>query len=440
MKDVVALVLAGGRIGGFDVLTQNRAKSALPFGGTYRIIDFCLSSLAHSNIDKVGLIIQYLPASLIEHVGIGQPWDFHGYGRIFKIMPPFVGMGKIEWFKGTADALNKNLNFVYEYEPRDILVLCGDHVYNMDFKPIIEYHRKQNADMTIVGRRGKPEDLSKKYGYFEKDEGGKIKLFHEKPLNPPTDLYSLGIYVFKTEMLLNWLSENNSLPEDAKTNVLAYDIVQKKATAANCYGYEFDGYWNYLEDINVYYLAHLEMLREKNPLKVSTWNVLTNLEDRNLSERTPLYSGKNSKIKRSLIAAGCSIDGIVENSVLSPGVIVEEGAIVSNSIIFHDCVIKKGTILNRVIADKDCFFDENCQIGESAAIPEVEFEKNTKAGEKSFRIIPDQKLTIIGKDVKTGKGIVIKSSCVISPGTDLTLMYGTVFERGKKINQKGVEE
>ena len=433
MKNVVALVLAGGKIGGFDVLTLNRAKGALPFAGLYRLIDFPLSSLSHSGIDKVGLIIQYLPASMIEHVGIGQSWDFQGFGRILKIMPPFVGVGTTEWFKGTADALFRNLNFIFEYLPRDILVLSGEHIYHTDFDPIIQFHREKNAEITIVGRRGKPEELSSKYGYFDMDENKRITYFEEKPLTPTTNLYSLGIYIFKTDSLVRWLRENDSIPDGAKTNILAYDIIAKKALNSLSYGYEIIDYWNYLEDINVYFLAHRDLLRIDNPIDISSWNVLTNLEDRELGARAPFYAGPNSKIRHSLISAGCAIDGTVEWSVLSPGVIVEKGAEVRDSIIFHDCTIKKGARLNRVVSDKDSVFGEGCTIGEPSDVLEVEVDKFEGLLPKTFRRIPDQGLTIIGKNVTIGREITLKKKCVVYPNMDLTLMYGKTFDIGKRM-------
>lgn len=433
MKDVIAMVLAGGKVGGFEVLTENRAKSALPFAGSYRLIDCSLSSLSHSEIERVGLIIQYLPASLIEHVGIGQSWDFHGYGRTLKIMPPFVGLGKIEWFKGTADAIYKNLDFIYEHNPKDVLVLCGDHLYQMDFRPILEFHRKTNAEMTVVGKRGKPEELSNKFGYFNIDENNKITQFIEKPSSPISDLYSVGIYIFKTDVLLKWLAENNSLPENSKTNVLAYDIIQKYILQSKAYSFIVDNYWNYVEDVNVYFLTHLEMLKSNAKLNISSWNILTNLEDRSLGDRTPFYSGDKSQIEHSLISSGCSIKGKVEWSVLSPGVIVEEGAEVRHSIIFHDCVIKKGAKLNRVVSDKDNIFAENCVVGEAADIPEYEIDDMAGTNQLCFRKIPNQKLTIIGKNVKIGSGVKIPNSCVIQPNTDLSNFSGKVFDCGERI-------
>lgn len=434
MKDIVALILAGGKIGGFDVLTDNRAKAALPFAGSYRLIDFALSNLSNSEIEKVGIIIQYLPASLIEHVGIGTAWDFHGYGKILKIMPPFVGMGKIEWFKGTADAVLKNLNFIYEYSPRDVLVVCGDHIYEMDYRPVIDFHRRNDADVTIIGKHGNPEDLSSKYGYFEKDFNNRVTKFFEKPSHPSSNLFSIGIYVFKTEVLIKWLNENNKLPEDQKTNILAADIIQKYAPSAKSFCYEFNDYWNYLEDINVYYTAQMELLKSDNDKKIKLDNILSNMDDRSLCDRVPFFSGKGSSIKRSLIAPGCIVEGNVEWSVFSPGVIVEEGAEVKNSIIFHDCVIKKGAKLNRVVADKDSCFGEKCEIGENSDIPWViAGKKGARDIPESFREVPNQNLTIVGKNVKIGRHVIIKSGCVVHPGSDLTSKEGLTYINGERI-------
>src|SRR5262245_44601373 len=174
MRDVMALVLAGGKMGDYGVLTQNRAKGALTFAGTYRIIDFALSNLVNAQISQIGIIIQYLPASLIEHVGVGQPWDLNGYGRMLKIMPPFVGMEKTIWYKGTADAIFQNLNFVRDAKPEHVVMLSGEHIYHLDYQAVLQSHRDRNADITIVTKELPAERLNRRFGYVVSDDSGRI--------------------------------------------------------------------------------------------------------------------------------------------------------------------------------------------------------------------------------------------------------------------------
>ncbi len=420
MPETVALVLAGGHVEGYGVLTRNRAKAALPFGGHFRIIDFALSNLSNSGITSVGIITHYLPASLIEHVGAGDAWDFHSYGRIVKIMPPFVGVGHTAWFRGTADAIFRNLNFVYDLNPDDVIILSGEHIYQMNYKQALEFHHAHNADLTIVGTRMTPEQLSLRFGYMQVDENSRPTFFAEKPKEFLSDFVSTGIFIFKREVLINRLTEN---AETGPTQNLAYDIIQNMVPDPCTFVYEFDGYWEYLENVNNYYETTMLLMGEDSPVKPAEWEIVTNLEDRGLGYRIPTFIGKSAQIKDSLISPGCRIEGTVIHSVISPGVVVEEGARVEDSIIMHDCHIKKGAVLRRVISDKDVVFENHCVVGgeEAPGIRNPELPESARS------------LAIMGKGAIIGQKVKIGSFSQVYPGIDLGTYSDTRFAPGINI-------
>jgi glucose-1-phosphate adenylyltransferase len=227
MNNTVALVLAGGRIGQYGVLTQNRAKGALTFAGHFRVIDFALSCLRRAQIEQIGIIIQYLPSSLIEHVGVGIPWDLNGYGRSLKIMPPFVGVEKTEWYKGTADALYQNLNFLDDSNPEDVIVMSGEHVVDVDFQDALHAHHDQKADVTFIVKEMPADRCSSRFGYVTTDDADRIERFVEKPATIPSQLVSTGIYIFKAAVLRKLLQQQAGGPDQN----LAKDILEKKVSS-----------------------------------------------------------------------------------------------------------------------------------------------------------------------------------------------------------------
>ena len=420
MSKTVALVLAGGNVGGYGVLTRNRTKAALPFAGHYRIIDFVLSNLSNSGITSIGVITQYLPASLIEHVGGGDAWDLHGSGRMIKIMPPFVGVGQTTWFRGTSDALYRNLNFVYDIDPENVIILSGEHIYHMDYQKAIEFHLSHDARLTIVGKRLPQERLSHRFGFLQKDENDRVLFFKEKPKEYVSDFVSMGIYIFKKEFLIRELSEK---VESGITQNLVFDIVEPLSASPGVYAYEYKGFWEYLENYNDYYSTNMLLLEKDSPIKPVEWEIVTNLEDRDLGIRHPVLIGRSAHIQDSLISPGCKIEGNVVRSVLSPGVSVEEGASVEDSIIMHDCIIKHGVHLSRVIADKDVVCEKNCTVGGGMQ----HCYRNPELPESSLG------LSIIGKGVIVGENIKIESCSQIYPNKDLRSYAGTHFAPGVNI-------
>lgn len=360
MQRAAALVLAGGRIHGYGVLTLNRAKAALPFAGFYRIVDFALSSLSRSGIERVGLICQYLPASLIEHVGDGAPWGLHGFGREVRLMPPFVGVGKIEWFRGTADAIYQNMNFLYDWNPSYVIICSAEHVYSLDFADVVAHHESSGADLTVVEKQLPAGQLSRRFGYVVSDGDGRVIRYVEKPEEPLGNRVSVGIYVFNKDVLIRQLER---LGQGQRCYNLAADIIPAMVDDHRVVRYPFEGYWNYVGTVEDYYRANLSLLADEPEIDFGRWEVLTNLEDRGLARRPSACFAAGADVRNSLISPGCQIEGTVEGSVLSPGVIVERGAVVRDSILMHDVRVEHDAQVSRVITDKDVVFEPGVVAG-----------------------------------------------------------------------------
>ena len=414
MSGTVAIILAGGSIEGFGVLTLNRAKAALPFAGHYRIIDFSLSSLINSGIERIGIIMQYMPSSLIEHIGSGRAWDLIGFERAVKIMPPFVGKGHTDWFNGTADAIYKNINFIEDFAPDNVLIVSGDHIYKEDFTGLIKFHTQRDADLTIVSKKLTSGQFSNRFGYLDVDSRLRVKFFKEKPKRKISDIASVGIYLFKTESLINALIENAAAGTSYN---LTSDVIENLVPGEKIFAHSSDGYWEYLEDIGKYYNVSMEIISSESSFKIEDWEVLTNLEDRYLSYRTPTVIKPGAKVNESLLSPGCAIEGSVHRSILSPGVIVEKGAVVEDSIIMHDCIAKSGAFLKNIVADKDVYFDTECRIDGS--------DKNAPQNEELPKSIKG--LSLIGKGAVIGKNVQIGANCQVYPKVSLELFKGRKF-------------
>jgi glucose-1-phosphate adenylyltransferase len=405
MNNVVAMVLAGGMWSSLGILAERRAKAAIPFGGMYRIIDFVLSNLMNSDIEQVGILAQYRPASLIDHLGVGASWDLFGRTRIVKILPPYKGQDDSDWYKGTADAIYQNLNFIDTYRPDYVLVLAGENVYSMDYREVIRYHQEKQADCTLVCNP-LPAPNPNRFGILSLDPNGRVLAYHEKPETISGDFYSAGIYVFNTEFLRQKLHDDE--PRQDSRHNLADDVIQDMlANQDRFYGYPFDGYWGYCGTIEEYWQANMELLEEPSNIDLEAWNIRTNLDDRNVSGHQPALLLPSARIQQSLISSGCRISGTVERSVLSPGVVVEDGAVVRDSVIFHECVIQKDAVVEQVICDKDVIVEEGSQIGSGDDVrPNEQFPGAYQSG-----------ITIVGKDVHLGKQVKVGKNCLIYPGS-----------------------
>ncbi len=362
MDQVGVLVLAGGRGGDFGALSEHRTKAAFPIAGHYRVIDFVLSNLSHSGIRQVGIIIQYLPASLMDHVSSGQPWDFDMADRQLHFMTPFVGIHETRWFYGTGDAIAKNLNLVSAPEIEDVVILSGEHVYQMNYRELIERHRATDADITFACARIAAEMQHPRFGNVVADANGKVSAFVEKPVNPVSELVSIGIFCFKRNVLLELMS--SCVPKDPKEEFsLARHVLQAQASNLNTQAWVFDKPWHYLADLREYFNFHMDLAAGEIDLFQKSFDVMTSFSDRHLGFRPPAFFAPQSQVEMALVSPGCCIEGSIYRSVLSPGVHIGEGAVVRNSIIFHDVQIGKGCVINNAIIDKDVVLQDGTEVG-----------------------------------------------------------------------------
>ncbi|PIE35471.1 glucose-1-phosphate adenylyltransferase [candidate division KSB3 bacterium] len=404
MENVVAMVLAGGAFSSLRILAGRRAKAAIPFGGIYRIIDFALSNLMNSNIDYVGILAQYRPASLIDHIEVGASWDLYGRTRSVKILPPYQGDDDSDWYKGTADAIYQNLNFITDHRPSEVLVLAGENIYSMDYQKLLQFHREKRADCTLVCNPLPTQD-SHRFGITTLGDDGRILAYHEKPKTVSGTHYSAGVYVFNTQFLIDKLTED-AVKSGSRHN-FADNIIPDMLNCGNAfYGYGFDDYWAYCGTIEEYWQANMDLLEDPPKLDLWRWKIRTNLDDRNVGGRQPAVFLPTAHVESSIVSSGCTIGGTVEHSVLSPGVVVEEGAVIRNSIIFHESVIRKGAILDRVISDKDVIVGERSRVGtRDVSVVNTEFLETFSSG-----------ITVLGKESQIGMDAQLGRNVMVFPG------------------------
>ena len=358
-KECVAMLLVGGQGSRLKCLTSNIAKPGLVFGGKYRIVDFCLSNCVNSGIETVGMLTQYKPFLLNSYVGLGSAWDLDIDKGGLHILPPYQGSQGGIWYKGTANAIYQNINFIDQYNPKYVLVLSGDHVYKMDYSAMLQEHIDNNSDATIAVLDVPYEEASR-FGIMSVDEENRITKFIEKPKIPESTLASMGIYIFSWEVLRDALIVDEANPyseNDFGKNVIPSLLMDKK----RMYAHRFDGYWKDVGTIESYYVANMELLGDSPSLDLFEKNFKI-ISNSNKDARPPQYIGAKSVIKNSLICNGCTILGHVENSLISPGVTIEEGAVVKDSIVFPDVkILEKAKVTKTIIG-------ENVVVGEGAVI------------------------------------------------------------------------
>ena len=407
MSKVLAVILAGGQGERLSLLSQKRAKPAVPFAGKYRIIDFALSNCVNSGISDVAVLTQYRPHSLHDHIGIGKPWDLDRQKGGIHMLQPYIGHQESEWYQGTADAVYQNLDFIMEERYDYVVILAGDHIYRMDYGPMIAFHQQRNADATL-GAVVIPIEEGSRFGILETDAEGKVNSFEEKPSQPRGTLGSMGIYVFSRDTLTRVLiedarsAENGGSPSqhDFGRNI----IPSMLARGERVYAYPFTGYWQDVGTIQSYWEAHMELLGDHPlfDLYDASWVIHTRSE-----ERPPAHIRSGAHIEHSLISHGCIIKGTVEHSVLSPGVVVEENAVVRDSIILFDTVIGAGSVVDRSILDKEIVVGKNCHIGYGDDMTPNKLEPTRL----------NTGITLIGKRVHLPDGLKVGRNCKI--GTDL---------------------
>ncbi len=356
-----AIILAGGEGTRLGVLTVKRAKPAVPFAGKYRIIDFTLSNCANSSIFDVLVLTQYRPHSLNEHIARGRPWDMdRSFSGGVQLLQPFKARQAGDWYKGTADAVAQNLSFVMRGSPEVIVLLSGDHIYEMDYAVLIDFHQQQKADLTVCTIRV-PMDEAPRYGILDTHDDYRVKDFVEKPARPPSNLASMGVYVFNTKVLAEVLSidkKRRSSSHDFGNDILPYMLKQDYRIFAHPFG----GYWIDVGTLDAYWEAHMDLLARPPSLDLTdrNWIIHTRSE-----ERAPVSVQAGAQVRDSLITDGSCIaaGAVVEQSVLSPGVHIEQGAMVYQSIILTDTRIEAGAVIKRCILDKNCIIGHDAVVG-----------------------------------------------------------------------------
>ncbi|HET8570900.1 MAG TPA: glucose-1-phosphate adenylyltransferase [Candidatus Limnocylindria bacterium] len=393
---VLTLILAGGEGERLSILSQVRAKPGVPFGGKYRIIDFALSNTVNSGLSDVGILTQYAPRSLIDHIGVGRPWDLDRSRGGVSLLQPYIGRGRArDWYRGTADAVLQNLDFVADRDPELVLVLAGDHVYKMDYRPFIELHREKQAEVTCAVRTV-PIEEAHRFGILSVDDDGRVTEFIEKPANPPSNLVSMGVYVFSWPFLREILS-----PERVD---FGRDVLPRMVTSGRrVYAYEFGGYWQDVGTVESYWRTNLDLLGDDPGIDLYErgWLIYTRSE-----ERAPAMIRPQARIERSMVSHGCVVEGTVERSVLSPGVRIGPGAVVRDSIVMFDSVIGPDAVLDRAIVDKECIVGAEAVVGEGA-----DLRPNRNEPERLYA-----GLTLVGKQARIPRGMRIGRNCRIDPG------------------------
>ena len=411
-KEMIALLLAGGQGSRLGVLTQKVAKPAVSFGGKYRIIDFPLSNCINSGVDTVGVLTQYQPLRLNTHIGIGIPWDLDRNVGGVTILPPYERSKGSDWYTGTANAIYQNLEYMETYNPEYVLILSGDHIYKMDYEVMLEYHKANNADVTIAAMPVPIEEASR-FGILITDDSNKITEFEEKPANPRSNLASMGIYIFSWKALKEALIKLKDVPGcDFGKHVIPYCFEQNE----RIFAYEYNGYWKDVGTLSSYWEANMELIDiipEFN-LYEEYWKIYTK------SDITPpQYIAADAKVERSIIGEGTEVYGQVINSVIGAGVTIAKDAVVKDSIVMKGSVVGKGTVVEKAIVAENVTIGENAHLGvgeyaPSKYDPKVYQSDLVTIGENS--VIPD--------GVKIGKNTAIAGETVAEDYQDGLLASG----------------
>ncbi len=361
-KEWLAMILAGGKGGRLSLLTKNVAKPAVYFGGKYRIIDFVLSNCSNSGIDTVGVLTQYKPLVLNSYIGIGSPWDLDRHKGGVTLLPPYVNEKGGEWYKGTANAIFQNINFIDEQDPDYVVVLSGDHIYKMDYSKMLDYHKEKSADATIAVIEV-PWEEAGRFGIMNTNPDGKIYEFEEKPQNAKSNLASMGIYIFNWETLREYLVEDEADPNSS--NDFGKDVIPNMLNGGiRLFAYPFEGYWKDVGTIESLWEANMDLLKEENTLNLfdPKWKIYSVNPI-----RPPHYAGKSSDIKNSMVGEGCIIYGEVKNSVLFSGVYVGKNSKIADSVIMPKVTIGEDVVVDRAIIGLESVIGNGCRVGDSAS-------------------------------------------------------------------------
>ncbi len=358
--ECIAMLLAGGQGSRLGILTKNIAKPAVPYGGKYRIIDFPLSNCVNSGIYTVGVLTQYQPLELNDYIGNGAAWDLDRENGGVHILSPYQQIKGSEWYKGTANAIYQNINFIDRYDPEYVCILSGDHIYKMDYSKMLAFHKEKNADCTIAMLEVPWEEASR-FGLMLVNDEGEITAFEEKPEVPSSNKASMGVYVFTWKKLREYLladeADPNSSNDFGKNLIPAMHNAGEKLVA-----YHFDGYWKDVGTIDSLWEANLDLLRPSVDLDLSddNWKIYSKTP-----VSPPQFVSAKAKVENSMMAEGCVIDGDIDYSVLFADVVVEEGAKVDSSIVMPGTVIKKGAVVQYAIVAENAVIEPGAVVGET---------------------------------------------------------------------------
>jgi len=400
-KKWLAMILAGGQGSRLYSLTQKLAKPAVPFGGKYRIIDFPLSNCVNSGIDTVGVLTQYQPLVLNEYIGNGQPWDLDRvHGGVF-VLPPYQKSSGSDWYTGTANAIHQNMHFIERYDPDYVLILSGDHIYKMDYEKMLVFHQEKEADCTISVLEVSLEEASR-FGIMNTQPDGRIYEFEEKPPQPKSRLASMGIYIFNTSTLREYLRRDAETPGSSRD--FGKDIIPDLLhNDQRLFAYNFSGYWKDVGTIDSLWEANMDLLDPNIPTELLSpnWKIFA----RN-PVRPPQYIAKTAHVQNSVITEGCEVHGVIDFSVLFSNVLIEEGAVVRDSIIMPGSVVRRGAVVQYAIVAEDCEIGPGAQVGSR---PE-DTEDKANWG-----------VSVVAGGVTVGQGVVVPAKSMVNhslPGTE----------------------
>ncbi len=417
MNGLVAMILAGGQGTRLGILTEDIAKPAVPFGGKYRIIDFTLSNCANSSIYTVGVLTQYKPRILSAHLGIGRDWDMDRKQGGLYILSPYTASSVGEWYQGTAHAIQQNMDFIEKYSPKYVLILSGDHVYSMDYNEMLDFHISKNADVTISCIRV-PLSQASRFGTVITDNVYRITDFEEKPLQPRSQLVSMGIYIF------NWKVLKTALTQDQQDKKSKHDfgkniIPKLLSQGAHMYAYEFEGYWRDVGTVYSFWETNLELTHPMPALNLydPNWRFYTHSE-----EMPPAFFGKGSKVIKSLVSEGSRIYGQVEGCVLFQGVKIGKGSIVKNSVVMTKASIGENCHIENAIIGERTLIADNVNVGMGKDVENEEFPNIYNHG-----------ITVIGENVVIPPKVEIGMNCSIANFLNLKKMGIVSLKSGKNL-------
>ena len=391
-NECIAMLLAGGQGSRLGILTKKIAKPAVPFGGKYRIIDFPLSNCVNSGIHTVGVLTQYQPLELNDYIGNGEPWDLDRTDGGVHILSPYQQIEGTEWYKGTANAIYQNINFIDKYDPEYVAILSGDHIYKMDYGEMLAFHKEKEAACTIAMLEVDWEEASR-FGLMIVNDDGTIAEFEEKPANPRSNKASMGVYIFTWKKLRQYLIDDEA--KEGSSNDFGKDVIPAMHNAGEkMVAYPFKGYWRDVGTIDSLWTANMDLISPEAEINLDdpTWKIYARSPS-----APPQYISSHARVRNSMVAEGCNIEGDVDFSVLFANVTVEEGAVVRDSIVMPGSVIKKGAIVQYAIVAENATIGENAQVGAR--------EQDCEKGEWGITVIGEN-VTINDKEKVPAKSMI----------------------------------